>query len=256
MIPRTCLLIESSRFPILEGEKQELVNDGMFGKALCTYLQERLPPAGLPVPFFCNEDWGWWLQTERNGFRLGLCIYSDPGADADPERYALMPSLQSPRQWSWSRFRWIDRSEDVLAFINSLADLRQRPGDPGRHAPRRRPLLIVQGPAPLHRCGGPGRCRARVPAAADLRHPRRGGPGRIRLPGGRSAGCNPRRPPPQLVAVHPGEDPHRAPGPGLPRVGGVSRAVLNVARTEASCRPTISEVAFELAFMPTTLKLG
>lgn len=119
-------------FPILEGEKQELVNDGMFGKALCTYLQERLPSAGFSVPFFCNEDWGWWLQTERSGFCIGLCIYSDPDADADPERYALMPSLQSPRQWSWLRFRWIDRSEDVLAIIDALEQIFT--SDPEIHA--------------------------------------------------------------------------------------------------------------------------
>ena len=65
MTPQSCLLIESRRFPILEGEKRELVNEGMFLQALCTHLQERLPSAGFQVPFFCNEDWGSWLQTER-----------------------------------------------------------------------------------------------------------------------------------------------------------------------------------------------
>ncbi|MBD2550927.1 hypothetical protein H6G65_15305 [Microcystis elabens FACHB-917] len=57
------------------------------------------------------------------GFRLGLCIYSDPGADSDPERYALMPSIQAPTQWSWSGFSWIGRSEDVLAIIDALEQI-------------------------------------------------------------------------------------------------------------------------------------
>ena len=120
MIPQSCLLIETAKFPALDGEKDELVNEGMYGKALCTYLQAKLPLVGIQVPFFCNEDWGWWLQTERNGFRMGLCIYSDPGADPDPERYALMPSFQAPRQWSWLRFRWIDQTQDELAIIGAL----------------------------------------------------------------------------------------------------------------------------------------
>jgi hypothetical protein len=120
MIPQSCLLIETKKFPVLEGEKEELVNEGMYGKALCAYLQVKLLLVGIQVPFFCNEDWGWWLQAERNGFRMGLCIYSDPDADPDPERYALMPSIQAPWQWSWSRFRWIDRSQEVMEFVGAL----------------------------------------------------------------------------------------------------------------------------------------
>lgn len=108
------------KIPILEGEKEELVNEGMYGKALCNHLQEKLPLVGIQVPFFCNDDWGWWLQTERNGFRMGLCIYADPGADTDPERYALMPSIHEQRQWTWSRFRWIDRTHDVMSIIDAL----------------------------------------------------------------------------------------------------------------------------------------
>jgi hypothetical protein len=60
--------------PNLEGEIDELVNEGIYGKALCLYLQAKLPLSGIEVPFFCNEDCGWRLQTEGNGFRMGLCI--------------------------------------------------------------------------------------------------------------------------------------------------------------------------------------
>ena len=90
MISQSCLLIETKKFPVLEGEKEELVNEGMYGKALFNHFQEKLPLVGIQLPFFCYEYWGWWLQTERNGFRMGLCIYADPDADPDPERYALI----------------------------------------------------------------------------------------------------------------------------------------------------------------------
>jgi hypothetical protein len=129
MIPQSCLLIETTKFPILEGEKEGLVNEGMYGKAFCLYLQARLPLAGIEVPFFCNEDWGWWLHTERNGFRMGLCIYSDPEAHPHPERYALLPSIQAARTWSWSKFRWIDQTQDVMAIVGALEMIFTADGD-------------------------------------------------------------------------------------------------------------------------------
>ena len=120
MIPRTCLLIETKKFPILEGEEDEITNERMFGKALCRYLESELPMVGISVPSFCNEDWGWWLEVQRGAFKMGLCIYSDPGAIQDPERYAVMPSIQRPTKWSWSKLRKVDVSEDVLEVIDII----------------------------------------------------------------------------------------------------------------------------------------
>jgi hypothetical protein len=117
VIPQSCLLIETTKFPILPGEDQELVNERMYGKALCLYLQAQLPGAGISVPAYCNEDWGWWLEVERGPFRMGLCIYSDPEATENPKRYALMPSVHQAKKWSWAKFRSIDVSEDVLGLI-------------------------------------------------------------------------------------------------------------------------------------------
>ena len=114
MIPKSCLLIETSKFPVLDGEKDEIVNENMYGKALCKYLEAKLPSVGIDVPFFCNEDWGWWLETDRKGFKMALCIYSDPDANPNPERDALLPSIKEARKWSWSKFKSIDVSHDVL----------------------------------------------------------------------------------------------------------------------------------------------
>ncbi|MCP9934169.1 hypothetical protein KBZ08_09615 [Cyanobium sp. Candia 9D4] len=75
------------------------------------------------MPYFFNEDWGWWLQTEGIGFRMGLCIYSDPDADPNRERCALVLSIREPRQWSWSRIRWIDRSQEVIQIIEALGKI-------------------------------------------------------------------------------------------------------------------------------------
>ena len=118
MFPQSCLLIETRKFPILKGEDEEITNERMYGKALCNYLQAELPRAGIGVPFFCNEDWGWWLEVERGGFKMGLCIYSDPDATADPERYAVMPSILEEKKWSWSKLGSVDVSKEVRELID------------------------------------------------------------------------------------------------------------------------------------------
>src|SRR5688572_12772112 len=117
MIPNSWLKIETRKFPILEGEKEELINDDMYGKALCQYLAAKLPAAGIDVPSFCNEDWGWWLEVKRGPFKMGLCIYSEPEVETDPERYAIGPSIKEPKKWSWSKFGNEDVSQEVLAII-------------------------------------------------------------------------------------------------------------------------------------------
>ncbi len=118
MIPDSCLLIETKKFPILPGEDEELTNEHMYGKALCTYLQSALPSAGIQVPSFNNEDWGWRVDLVRGDFKMGLCIYSDPSADGNPERYALLPSIHQPKKWFWSKLRSVDISRDVLDMID------------------------------------------------------------------------------------------------------------------------------------------
>ena len=120
MIPQSCLLIETRKFPIMPGEDQEIVNERMYGKALCQYLASVLPGAGIQAPYYCAEDWGWWLEVERGGFKMGLCIYSDPEAEKDPERYAILPSIHQARKWSWSKFRNMDNSTDVLEIVAAV----------------------------------------------------------------------------------------------------------------------------------------
>jgi hypothetical protein len=77
MIPQSCLLNETKRFPIMLGEDQEIVNERMYGKPLCQYLESVLSGAGIDVWFYCAEDWGGWLAAERGTFQMSLCIYSD-----------------------------------------------------------------------------------------------------------------------------------------------------------------------------------
>jgi hypothetical protein len=126
MIPGCCIMIETKKFPPLPGEADELVNPGMYGKALCQYLERELPQLGIKVPFFCNEDWGWWLEVEQGSFKLGLCIYSIPEGEADPNAYAIMPTTNSERRWSWRRFRMVDISRELVQVVDTLEQLFKR----------------------------------------------------------------------------------------------------------------------------------
>jgi hypothetical protein len=120
VIPQSCLLIESKKFPILPGEGQDLTNERMHGKSLCQYLKSELPHTGIEVPSFCNEDCGWWVDVERGSFKMGPCIYSDPTATGNPERYALLPSIHQARKWPWSKLRSVDVAQDVLALTDTV----------------------------------------------------------------------------------------------------------------------------------------
>lgn len=123
MIPGSCIKIQTTKFPILEGEEEEIVNENTYGKALCKYLEERLPIVGVKVPLYCCEDWGWWLEVIDDGFKMGLCIYSDPDARGDPEGYVIMPSIHTSKKWSWSKFKKIDVSNDVLKIMGKIETL-------------------------------------------------------------------------------------------------------------------------------------
>lgn len=126
MIPNSCIAIRTDRFPILEGEQDEIVNEGTYGRALCEYLASRLPAEGIAVHGFFAEDWGWWVDVEADGFAMGLCVYADPDAVGDPGRYAILPSVDNAKKWSWSRFGKVDVSGPVLQVMDAAADLFMR----------------------------------------------------------------------------------------------------------------------------------
>jgi hypothetical protein len=121
--------IKSAKFPILPGEKEELVNDGIYGKALAIYLQTKLSGRGYKAPFVCCEDWGWWVELSGAPFTFGVCVYSlsEPAGLCE---FAVTDGATGPRKWSWSRFRFVDTGtwvnklhEDMLAIFESDQDV-------------------------------------------------------------------------------------------------------------------------------------
>lgn len=113
--------LRSPKFPPLPGEEEELVNEGMFGKALALYLQEHLQRAGYSVPHICAEDWGWWVGAQDGTGRLDVCVYGMPDEQKLPE-LAVCVGTRKGRRWSWSQLRFVD---DTARIEKLHADLRK-----------------------------------------------------------------------------------------------------------------------------------
>ena len=118
-----CIEIRTMKFPILPDEDEEIINDGMYGKALCLYLEDQLPRIGLKAQPGIAEDWGWWIEVEENEFILGLQIYSNINDQGQPDRYAIMSTKNDRMICSWSKFRKIDISANVLSVMSKPESL-------------------------------------------------------------------------------------------------------------------------------------
>jgi hypothetical protein len=116
--------IRSQKFPILPGEEEELVNEGMYGKALARYLQTALNDRGYEARFVCCEDWGWWLDVRVMGNLLGVCIYSDSTIDGrPPTNFVCTDGCFKRHRWNWRRFRFVDISNLIAKLHEDLLDI-------------------------------------------------------------------------------------------------------------------------------------
>jgi hypothetical protein len=109
--------IRSAKFPILPGEKDELVNEGMYGKALAEYLQSKLRERGYIAPFTCCEDWGWWVELKTAPFTFGVCIYCGPERNG-PLDFFCTDGATAVKKWSWRKFQFVD----TIPYAQKLHD--------------------------------------------------------------------------------------------------------------------------------------
>lgn len=116
--------IRSHKFPILPSEQDECVNDGMYGKALALYLQEKLILRCYDSPFVNCEDWGWQVELKNAPTPFGVCVYSNPDQDI-PTEYACIIGANRSRKWNWSKFKFVDVTpwadklhDDLMSIFN------------------------------------------------------------------------------------------------------------------------------------------
>ncbi|MGQ0541103.1 MAG: hypothetical protein ACT4O9_04530 [Blastocatellia bacterium] len=75
-------------------------------------MQKKLCERGYSIPFVCAEDWGWWVKVAGEPFKLGVCIYSASQMGKADEFVGTDSGLKS-KQWSWSKFRFVDTTVAV-----------------------------------------------------------------------------------------------------------------------------------------------
>ncbi len=116
--------LRSAKFPLLPGEAEEMVNEGLVGKALALYLQEKLQRLGREVPFVCCEDWGWWVELAGAPFRFGVCVYSLP-SNGEMAEFCCSDGASAARIWNWRRFGFIDTAPWAAALHGELVAIFQ-----------------------------------------------------------------------------------------------------------------------------------
>lgn len=114
--------IKSPKFSVLPGEEEELVNPGMYGKALGQYVKESLNRKGTGATNARPEDWGWWVDIEDVPFEFGVCIYCGPGEDHKLE-YACLVGVRQRRVWSWKKFKSIDTTPWADKLYDDLLEM-------------------------------------------------------------------------------------------------------------------------------------
>jgi hypothetical protein len=120
--------IKSSKFPVLPGEEEELVNEGTYGKALANYLQTKLSERGYTAPFVCCEDWGWWVELEDAPFAFGVCVLGRLADDGSLD-LVCTDGASGPRQWSWRKLRFIETDSWVTNLHGDLLSILQSDSD-------------------------------------------------------------------------------------------------------------------------------
>ena len=90
------------------------------GEAICKYLETKLIEKGFKVPFYCNEDWGWWMRINGLEIPLALQIYCLCEGDDEPQEYYILSSVRKEKVWVWHRFRSIEAAKPVTRLMDDL----------------------------------------------------------------------------------------------------------------------------------------
>jgi hypothetical protein len=121
------LNIRTEKFPILEGEAEEIINPGTYGKSFTQYVEATLKNAGFSIPFIVCEDWGWWVEVALPAKTIGITCYREHEENRRCN-FSCAPSVAKGKVWSWRKFRRVDLSEQLAGIRVTL--LAAFTGDP------------------------------------------------------------------------------------------------------------------------------
>ena len=111
--------LRTNKFPILEGEENEIVNPGTYGKSFAQFIKKSLIDEGYDVPFIVCEDWGWWVEIKLQTKSLGVACYREEDEELESD-FTCTLSIDKNRIWSWSKLRFIDIGNDLTKINSTL----------------------------------------------------------------------------------------------------------------------------------------
>ncbi|MCA2981615.1 MAG: hypothetical protein INH41_19825 [Myxococcaceae bacterium] len=122
--------VRAAKFGVLPGEADELVNEGMYGKALGLYLVEALRQRGYDAAGPLCEDWGWWVGLGGFPFSFGVTIYGAEREGGGLDLYVSDGATDETR-FSWRHFKRVDTGARSAAerLHADLVALFQQDGD-------------------------------------------------------------------------------------------------------------------------------
>jgi hypothetical protein len=97
----------------MPGEAEELVNEGMYGKACAQYLQTALARHGYSIPRITCEDWGWWVEVAELDFACGIGVYGKQIEKTQDLDLCVTVLTPKGKKWSWRKLRSIDTTTEV-----------------------------------------------------------------------------------------------------------------------------------------------
>jgi hypothetical protein len=117
------LHIRSPKLRILPGEDDELVNEGMYGKACAQYLQSNLASRGYSMPSIVCEDWGWWVEVKGLDFAGGIGVYGLQIGDSDDLDLCVTVLTPKGKKWNWTKLQAIDTSAEVDRLHDAIRSI-------------------------------------------------------------------------------------------------------------------------------------
>ncbi len=112
----------SSKFPVLQEDRDECCNPGTYGKSLVDYLQQKLESKGYEIPFTVAEDFGWWIEVRTPLAAPSHIVLRRLHENQGVADFAIAIDDKA-RKWSWKRFRFIDLAYFQEKLASDLWDL-------------------------------------------------------------------------------------------------------------------------------------
>ena len=123
--------IQTTRFLVEPNEDEEIVNEGMYGAALSSYLEQELNKRGYSGKVVA-EDFGYWLgfsRAEDPKSSLEMAVYCPSRKNQNPMEYVVLVMTHKTKRWVWSKFKHMSFAPLVAKFQQDVkAILEAAPG--------------------------------------------------------------------------------------------------------------------------------